>query len=306
MSSRDYPRLTVEDFGRKLIKSGDLDPIYIGLHDINLNEDQLPNWLVAYWCFYHAGFACFASEQTSDRAFWEVMMEAARNETPTPVGGRWPRGSERRHFRGQQGIRSIQDMIDKYGHDTHGCLSLVLDIAFPLGIDFIEQSNSAEKYRRPVGEIFERAQKLRGFGDWISFKIADMLDRCTSYSVEFDNAHIFMFSDPVKGAKLANAHWDYIFSGKQDDICNDVVSRLINEFSDLTAPPRHERPVNVQEVETVLCKWKSHLNGHYPLGKDTLEIAHGLAPWCPISETARRFHSSIASMEFYQENSHAA
>lgn len=47
--------------------------------------------------------------------------------------------------------------------------------------------------------------------------------------------------------------------------------------------------MNIQEVETVLCKWKSHMNGHYPLWNDIREINGGLEPWAGRCSAARAF-----------------
>lgn len=277
--------LTVEDFGRRMITSGDLDPIYIALNKCRfLNVAHRNRWLVAYWCFYHAGFASWLSEHEGSD-FWSKMMVAAENTTVAPDGGRWPRGTERRHFRGQQGIRAVAELTEEYGARPQDMVTL------------IASRSLANGNRRPVEAVFAHVKHHRGFGDWISFKVADMLDCCTDYPVEFDNAHIFMFSDPVKGAALAAKSWDNY--GPQGTAVTDyVVERLIKEFSDLTAPPLHRRAINVQEVETVLCKWKSHLNGHYPVGKDTKEIRHGLSTWAPLSDTGKSF---LAGMPVFAE-----
>jgi hypothetical protein len=42
------------------------------------------------------------------------------------------------------------------------------------------------------------------------------------------------------------------------------------------APPRRERLIGPQEAETILCKWKSYLNGHYQIGEDTESCEKGL------------------------------
>ena len=39
--SRNYPRLEIEPFGRHLIQSGDLDPIYIALARASFDDDLL-------------------------------------------------------------------------------------------------------------------------------------------------------------------------------------------------------------------------------------------------------------------------
>ena len=47
--------------------------------------------------------------------------------------------------------------------------------------------------------------------------------------------------------------------------------------------------MNIQEVETVLCKWKSHMNGHYPLWNDIHDVNTGLEPWAGCCSAARAF-----------------
>lgn len=63
--SRNYERLPIEKFGRHLITTGDLDPIHNGLVGAVAagvyTQPQLYCWLIAYWCFYHAGVASFMS-----------------------------------------------------------------------------------------------------------------------------------------------------------------------------------------------------------------------------------------------------
>ena len=61
----------------------------------------------------------------------------------------------------------------------------------------------------------------------------------------------------------------------------------------LLGPPLYDRPIGLQEVETVLCKWKSHLNGHYPLYNDTDEINHGMINWLPGNEVAEQFYKNM-------------
>lgn len=301
-------QLTVERFGRIALRTGDLDPIYVGLDRLNLPRDQLGRWLLAYWCFYHAGFASYASEQEN---FWDVMTVAAENECPSPAGGRWPRGSERRHFRGEQGLKAVASMRERYPDDVLCGSHMISYVSGCRGPD-------ADAPVRVDG-VIARVKEHRGFGDWISFKVADMLDTNCGVPVLFDNATIFMFETPVKGAVMACRAWaagpgdpirsaiygssvSKTYQQIYDDLgtntlvpwaCDYAVARLIKEFANIPAPPHGRRPVAVQEVETVLCKWKSHTGGHYPIGKDTLEIHHGLAEWAGVSPTARAFSEAL-------------
>src|SRR5690348_7294614 len=109
MSSRSYPRLQIETFGRALLESEDLDPVYVALRATEMGEEQCYRWLVAYWCLYHPGAACWLSA-VEGKEFWRYLTEAAHNETACPAGGRWPRAPERRHWRGHNAVRCVEQM----------------------------------------------------------------------------------------------------------------------------------------------------------------------------------------------------
>ena len=98
--------LGVEAFGRRLIETRDLDPAYVGLVGAKLPR---PSWRVGcslIGAFYHVGAASWISEQEAD--YWACMTTAAANlpeHSPRGLGlpaERWPRASERRHFRGTE------------------------------------------------------------------------------------------------------------------------------------------------------------------------------------------------------------
>lgn len=297
MASRNYKRLNPIAFGHTTISSGDIDPVYIALTSMGLSQEQLGRWLMAYWCYYHCGFASYASEFEGD-AFWAVLFEAAQNTTPAPDGGRWPRGSERRHFRGQQALNALTDLKAAYGNapERMALVCAALDQYTP-------------EENRPFEAVSRAAKGHRGFGPWIAFKVADMVDRVLGIPVNFNDAAVFMFDDPVKGARLV-AKW--IALGEPDEVDADelladlkfpaskaeieacieaAVSRLYDYLGHLDAPPCYSRKINLQEIETVLCKWKSHLRGHYPLNNDIDEIVHGLADcW---GQTAIKFREHM-------------
>lgn len=289
MSTRSYERLPIEVFGRELITSGDLDPVYIALHNMRdeMSPAQRNRWLLAYWCFYHTGVASYMSE-FEGLAFWRWMHTAADNQIgplQMGIGGteRWPRGGERRHFRGEQAKKAVSELMDRYGDKPEDMVSMV---AQPK-LGMLKNGTPLPFYM-----VNERAQEHRGFGDWISFKIGDMIDRLDIYPVGFDEATVFMYKDPLKSALML---WrqkqglpENAVPKDQSAAVSSVVEYLTEEFKDLQAPPLGDRPVGLQEVETVLCKWKSHLNGHYPLMNDTHEILEGLKAWDDCT-TARMF-----------------
>lgn len=297
--SRAYPRLSIETFGAHLLDSGDLDPVYIALHKMELPEPQLRRWLVAYWCLYHVGAACHLSE-IEGRDFWMALRAAAINDVavaPAPVeGGRWPRGSERRHWRGEQAKKAVGTLAGRYLNEPE---RLVTDIATWSLHEAELASWKADDLRDglPFAVVAARAQALPSFGPWISFKVADMLDRLDIVSVSFDNAAVFMFDDPRKAALMqfrlrVGAPADARVKDEEAAI-EKIVSYLVDHFRSYTAPPLYDRAIGLQEVETILCKWKSHMNGHYPLNNDIGEIRDGLAEWARSSPTALAFLAAM-------------
>lgn len=291
---RNYERLSIYDFGDYLLTTSDLDPVYIILTESpELDEEQLARWLIAYWCLYSVGPASLLSEYEGPN-FWDKLGEAACNEQPTPLATRWPRGHERRHFRGAAAVKAVRGLRSLYEQRPERLVEEIVARS-------PDQGNVLQ-----FKTVADRVQKLPLFGPWISFKVADMAERVLGVPVCFDEAAIFMFKDPAKAAtrlwrehnpKLALAVDEGRARVKQEMINHGVSQHLIHHFSTHLAPPGRDRPLGLQEVETILCKWKSHMNGHYPLGNDTREIATGLRAWKPASETAGVLLKSAENLE---------
>lgn len=281
MAGRNYERLAIEQFGRHLFESNDLDPIYNALWKINRIENgwgnpQLYRWLLAYWCFYHSGVASYISQFQSQQ-YWDMMLVAAKNEAPSPTGQRWPRGHERRHFRGGQAIQAISELAARYPSPEWM-------------VEYV--AGEGGQYEA----LANRVQEHRGFGPWISWKVADMTDRVLGLSIDFKEKEVFMFTDPTKAALMLWRQRMKLPEGTrpkdnaaQATIIHAIVEYLQLEFANYKAPPDYRRIVNLQEIETVLCKWKSHMNGHYPLWNDIMDIRSGLEPWAKVCKEAASF-----------------
>jgi len=279
--------LLVEDFGQQLLSTGDLDPVYVALYKMDQDwmwdPGQDKRWLIAYWMFYNCGVASYLSELRG-LEYWEAAMTAAENIEDAPPGGRWPRGKERRHFRGEAATTAVRALTIKYGATPEAM------------VDYC--------WAPTLREVTQRVQSHAQFGPWIGFKVADMLERILGLPVAFNDAEVMMFKDPTKAALMVWNAWDVQGKLPQPRTMTDkervtyVAQRLTNYFRDhwTFAPPRHNRSVNIQEVETILCKWKSHCNGHYPVGNDIHEIAVGTAPWAKVSPTAEAFLSRLPNL----------
>jgi len=241
--------LTWQQFGHKLLFSGDLDPVYIMLTaDININRNLLKRWCLAYWCFYHVGVASdIAMNKSTD--YWCAMSDALKG----------PRGTERRHFRGDKAVDALH-----YLERVYGTPETVVDYLFN-GYWDTQEGYETIAY----SEVMRRVKVLPQFGPWIGFKIADMGERVLGVPVDFSDCALDMYRDPKKGAAL-------VYTGDQKAPIHKnellmVVDAMLTEFSGHTALGLGSRPVNLQEIETVLCKYKSYHNRHYPPGKDTAE-----------------------------------
>ena len=273
---RDYERLPIEEFGRQLIVTKDLDPVYVALTDSRFDRLLKSRWLVAYWCFYDVGVACWMSE-FEDQEFWNRMSIAARNLEPAPPGGRWARGRERRHFRGQASVNAIEGLSRRY----------------PVPEDFVAYLSKGKTCQG----VMELAKEHYLFGNWISFKIADMLERVLNVPVNFTEAEVLMFKEPREAAlrlykEKARLPESAVLKDPERAV-SDVVQYLLERFQVFEAPPHPGRMIGIQEIETILCKWKSHMNGFYPVGNDTLEAKETIEPWVHTSKVATAFMQSI-------------
>lgn len=287
---RKYSKLSVEDFGRILISSEDLDPVYVALSRMEIDDVTLRRWLLAYWCCYDAGVACYVAEapDPDPTHFWVRMRAMAENTLPAPIGGRWRRAPERRHWRGQNATRSLESLRNRYYLNPENMAGYCAHGGIP-GQAVIATQTTCEA-------VMTRAREHVAFGPWIAFKVADMAERVMGVSVSFDRAEVFLFDAPREGALLA---WNKMRGDSaprldlKDEQIKWMVEHLTETFADLVAPPKHDRPIGLQEVETVLCKWKSHVQGHYPLYTDIIEGHHHILPWLGVSDLARRYEAAF-------------
>jgi hypothetical protein len=259
--------LGIQEFGDALIRTRDLDPVYCGLVGARLPRDQLARWLLAYWCFYHVGSASRLSEHQGDE-FWKWMNIAACNLSesgPKSWGEgpdeRWPRAAERRHFRGQKCVDAVE-WLSKAERQPEGF------------VRFLETGQTDK-------QVMAIVQSYPMFGPWIAFKAADMMERVWGAKIKFDPNLGLMYAEPRAALDVLieqNPTWS-------EPTPKNVYERLLVYFGSRRAPPTGDRPCGPQEVETALCKWKSHAHGGYWIGKDIHEQRVALAGW---GETANK------------------
>lgn len=259
--------LSLEEFGNELLRTQDLDPVYVALHGVNISNAQLRRLCLTYWCVYHLGVAAKLSTLTG-RSYWTALMEVAVNKSAPGEPKPWPRGAERRHFRGAQAVAAVVDLAARYKTPEHAVAAM------------LEPGDGA---RPTFGGVSARVQEHQGFGPWIAFKIADMSERVLGYDTDFTNCELGIYKDPRQGAALARfGDWKHPIT---DPELKETVDLWVAHWRKkrAKAPPKNDRLVNVQEIETIFCKYKSHVKGHYPPLKDTTELRHGLVGWGPLA-----------------------
>jgi hypothetical protein len=270
--------LSVHDFGRQLIATKDLDPIYVMLNAAELDWDTRARFCLAYWMFYHAGVAAACAEK--DKDFWGQVW--------TAQDLKWPRGTERRHFKGNASMNAIADLQACFPEPEKA-------VAWIAGQD---QPEGPEPQPIPFLHVRELVLQWHGFGPWIAFKVADMVDAVLDVEVDFKGAESYFFDDPMKGGAWVTMlgmgmHFDpFTFNARYDQASPAVklahlklaLNYLAEDLGTLPCPHNPTRTLRLQEYETILCKYKSHLNGRYEPGKDTKEIIHALEGWGDLAD----------------------
>ncbi len=281
MLGRNYLRLSVVPFGQQLFRSADLDPVYVALPKAIAERGQLARWLIAYWLFYSCGFACWASERSKD-CFWEALVTAATNHDPTPFLGRWPRGAERRHFRGAAAFAGIAQLRKRYDKRPEGMLDFLAD------------------GKMDARSVIERAKTHHLFGDWIAFKVADLIDAVWGVPVNQEDITVFLYKTPRESilAGWRNGQLP-LKAKKEDDALIEAMTWLQHQLRGCRIPHKPKQTPDWFSLETVWCKHLSHQHGHYPLLKDTHEIGEGLIPWMPYSGTAKRFATAMPKIQLF-------
>lgn len=218
--------------------------------------------------------ACYLS-QFEGGDFWDKMLLAAANTTPNPAdGGRWPRGAERRHFRGEAALRAVKELAARYT-----CPESMLAVLV--------------SGRMSVTAVIERVKEHRLFGPWIAFKVADMLDALVEPVLQDDLAP-FLYKTPADSIRHHAPTLPLPPRPRTDlELLHDAMLWLCEQLADLYVPHKPTIHVDYFVIETVWCKHLSHIHGFYPLGKDSREVRESVDRWAKAAECADQFLSGL-------------
>lgn len=147
---------------------------------------------------------------------------------------------------------------------------------YPVFKTKVSESSSAVDtlgfYEHKALSFPEATAKLKdwpAFGTWSAFKAIDMCERILGLEI----AAYGLMRIPDEPLKALSIVTDELGFGED---YGRTLKELKNHFGKFDAPPNYNRKINIQEIETILCKYKSYINDKYYVGKDTEEIKNDL------------------------------
>lgn len=224
--------MTFKEFSAALIKTQDLDPDYVFLREI-LKDEPLHNKII--W----AQTKIFIYDTAS-----EYQYLHGKKTLDQVVYG-----SERR----------------KNKRNTEKQLNYFIN---GFKIEYLPREyTEARKYLTGYG----------GIGDWAAWKFCDLLERVCDIHIDFSQVDFRdAYEYPLRGLCRVNGEPDSFVEHLSDTPTYEMFMYMaeneLGQIRNWMAPPKMDRPINIQEIETCLCKYHSYLQGHYFIGKDTAHL----------------------------------
>jgi hypothetical protein len=222
------PDLPWAEFAKQTVRTDDLDPVYVALSKSDIPEDMLMRWCTAFVTYYHMGIASQLCELTGDK-FWEGLFNCYDTA---------PRAAERRHFRGQAGLKAMKRWVNEY-KTPEKFFTACMQPSF-MGL-----------LKKNIPQI----------GTYFTWKCMDLREAVFGYAVDWKNSEKHMVELPKQGLNI-------IFPGVPSDI---ALLQVVNEIKWMKAPPRYTRDCGVAEAETIACMIKGYYKNGKAIGADIVD-----------------------------------
>jgi Alpha-glutamyl/putrescinyl thymine pyrophosphorylase clade 2 len=222
-------------FAHRLFELEDADPGYMALARVPWPTNKKLRFMAAWCTFYNPGIAAKAAEYTG-KDFWDYLFR---------VYDKAPRASERRHFRGQAGLKAIRSWENNF----HSPERLITSM----------RGRTYNEVRRAVRDVAQ-------YGDYFTWKVADVQERVFRIPCDFTGAEEHSPKVPQEGALMIAAEDPLeLKKATRTGTIKRVYSEVINHLNRLghDAPPWYDRPINMQEAETVCCVYHQYKAGDY-------------------------------------------
>ena len=225
-----------KEFSRLLVASKELDPMYDFMYNtrVHLGPEWTQRFALHLFMFYDADGAARCAKQSDHNTFWDFVV------CDYPVA---KRGTERRHFRGANGMNAVE-ALSKHGTP-----------------DRIWNKLSSSSYSELVWTVTNQFQGCQ-IGPYFMWKLMDILDRCLGTPVDILPNDILNHL-PEAPRDAAKTLWP-------NDNLMVVMDRVRHCVEDLTAPGEPNVDCGYPEAETILCALKGYLKGTYHIGSDII------------------------------------
>jgi len=235
-------------FSHKMLETKDIDPVYPVLQELNkgLMMDEQEFWLsFLYVAWYNLPVGLTA---------YTKCPEPDLRILPK-IDWSWPTGIERRANRGGKVVFHIESYLKtvaEYGDQY---------VFYTKDLDFSKQADPEQNWRI----INTRLQTLHLNGRWAAYKHCEILRRVHGLPILAPDMGNAFSSGPRQGLAL--------FYGEVEGNSPAAIELLDEQALDLQARmAKWGVEVDIEELETLMCNWKSLVNGKYYIGHDIDEL----------------------------------
>lgn len=215
-------------FATLMFKLEDADPGYMLLRRAELSVAQKLRYVLAWCTFYNPGLAARASDFQGAK-FYDFLRSVY------PIA---KRASERRHFRGQAGLKALAQWQALYPKPE-----AMVEACF--GSSYLQ--------------VRKNMQHMAQMGDYFYWKLADIQDTVMGKPVDFTGCERYMPKVPKQGADMIG-DLENLFT------LEHIMGVVTEHVSKLDYPVKEGRKLALQEAETVCCVFKQHVVGDYHFG----------------------------------------
>ncbi len=244
-------KLTWKDFlkfSNAMLVTGDIDPVYpVLIHLTREMDKEDALWLsFLYVAWYNLPVGATAFDLGSPSP--ELLPQ---------IDWSWPTGIERRANRGGKVVFHIESYLKQV--KEHGSQWQY----YTAGLNMEAKSLAHRQDNWRI--VNQRLQTIHLNGRWAAYKHCEIIRRVHGLPMEAPDMGNAFSSGPRQGLAL--------FYGEVEGNSPDAIALLDRQGEDLIG--RMDKwgvTVDIEELETLMCNWKSLVNGKYYIGHDIDEL----------------------------------
>lgn len=247
-------------FGKHLIGSKDIDPVYPVLRRLErgLTEEQKLWMSFLYVGWYHLPVAA---------EVFDLFPEPNR-DLLNYINPKFPTGIERRAHRGGNITKHLEDFFSKI--ESAGGIKW-----------YFTNGLYHDDHRQNWMVMNERLQQIHGNGRWAAYKHCEILRRVHHLPLEAPDMGNRFSSGPREG--LATLY------GPLEGQGDAVILTLDKQGLDLQRRLKKQGlAVDIEQLETILCNWKSLVKGKYYVGHDIDEMQEQIRRYPFVNKATSR------------------